>query len=116
MDFEVWENPATGRSPVGDFIENQENNVQVDIYDKLELYEKYSFQFLQQSEHIKPFKFKSFTLWEIRFILRKIKYRIFSIIIKDTFFLIHAFIKKSPKTPKKEIKVAEERAKYILNG
>ena len=36
--------------------------------------------------------------------------------MKDRIIVFHAFIKKTKKTPEKEIKIAQKRLKEVLNG
>ena len=36
--------------------------------------------------------------------------------MKDRIIVFHAFVKKTQKTPKKEIKTAKQRLKEVLNG
>ena len=51
------------------------------------------------------------SLWE----LRPLKNRIFFFYLKDdTFVLLHHFVKKSQKTPEKEIEQARLKQKYFL--
>lgn len=40
----------------------------------------------------------------------------FCIKIKNTIVMLHSFIKKSQKTPKKELKIAKERMKEVMGN
>jgi len=51
-------------------------------------------------------------LFELR-VSGKVAIRIFYSVIKREFYLLHAFKKKSEKTPAKEIKIAIDRAKEL---
>lgn len=44
------------------------------------------------------------------------KYRIHTVLTPDQLYLIHAFDKKSDKTPKKDIALSVQRASNILNS
>jgi phage-related protein len=50
-------------------------------------------------------------LWEIRSILPDGICRIFFTIREETIILLHAFVKKTKKTPKTELKTARDRLK-----
>ena len=63
------------------------------------------------SKHIKG------KIWELRIGFGKNRYRIFYFIfIKKTIILLHAFLKKTRKTPKPEIKRAEEKYYDVLKN
>jgi len=53
-------------------------------------------------------------LWEVRTDLKDGISRILFTICKDMMVLLHGFIKKSQKTPKKEIDIAEQRKKSFF--
>ncbi|MEX0608079.1 MAG: type II toxin-antitoxin system RelE/ParE family toxin [Balneolaceae bacterium] len=52
-------------------------------------------------------------MWEIRIALAKRIARIFFTVIDDSIILVHGFIKKTQKTPEKELKTARNRIKMI---
>lgn len=52
-------------------------------------------------------------LWEIRSIIASGIVRIFFTIIGNTLFLLHAFTKKTQKTPLNELTIAKERLKQL---
>lgn len=55
-------------------------------------------------------------LWEIKFKGRSSSYRIFYCLIeKEAMVWLHAFSKKTQKTPPKEIEVAVKRMKEVLS-
>jgi len=63
------------------------------------------------SKHIKG------KIRELRVDFSRNRFRIFYFIfINKNIVLLHVFLKKTPKTPSKEIKVAEENLKYVLNN
>lgn len=53
-------------------------------------------------------------LWEVRTELKDGISRILFTIYKDVIVLLHGFIKKSQKTPKKDIDIAEKRKRSFL--
>lgn len=52
-------------------------------------------------------------LWEVRSKINSGIARIFFTIINDNMIILHGFIKKSQKTPKKEMEIALKRKKII---
>ena len=62
---------------------------------------------LLQPPHCKHLKDK---IWELRTSVARVEYRILYVRIeKDVFILLHSFIKRTDKTPEREIIVAEQR-------
>jgi phage-related protein len=56
-------------------------------------------------------------LWEIKFSAKGGGYRIAYVVIeKDSMVWLHAFKKKSQKTPKADLEVAKRRAKEVLGA
>ncbi len=53
-------------------------------------------------------------LWEIRSILPNKTARIIFMVDNHSLILLHAFIKKTQKTPPKEIKIAQKRLNKVL--
>lgn len=99
---------ARGEYPVKDFIEEQDKKTQTKIARAIRLLIDYG-PFLKPPD-IKKIQDK---LFELR-ITGKIAIRIFYTIVNGKYYLLHAFQKKSQKTPKKEIKVAVDRIKGIV--
>ena len=53
-------------------------------------------------------------LWELRVLGEKGHSRVFYFCsIRETIFLLHAFIKKGQKTPENELELAMERKRYV---
>ena len=99
---------ARGDSPVKEFIEKQDRATITRINLSIRLLIDYG-PFLKPPD-IKKLQDK---LYELR-IPGKSSVRIFYTIIKGEYYLLHAFIKKSQKTPAKELKVALDRMKKII--
>lgn len=99
---------ARGDSPVKYFIEEQDRTTITRINLSIRLLIDYG-PFLKPPD-IKKLRDK---LYELR-IPGKSSIRIFYTIIKGKYYLLHAFIKKSQKTPAKELKLAIDRMKKIV--
>jgi len=100
---------ASGRSPVVDYIKRQAKRERAGLIEALEMIEIHGFDAPRMS--FRQIKEK---LWEIR-IKRTLSHRIFYVVVvKDEMVLLHAYQKKSQKAPKKEIELAQRRAKGIL--
>jgi len=94
-----------GDSPVKVFIESLEIKAQVKIRNTIHLLQDFGTRL--GSPHIK--KLTGTQLWELR-ILGADSIRVLYIAISGkTFLLLHGFMKKRNKTPKKEIHMAEGR-------
>ncbi|OGE05353.1 hypothetical protein A3I53_03505 [Candidatus Curtissbacteria bacterium RIFCSPLOWO2_02_FULL_40_13b] len=99
---------ARGDYPVREFIEQQDKATQTKIAHSIRLLVDYG-PFLKPPD-IKKIQDK---LYELR-IPGKTAIRIFYTIAHGKYYLLHAFKKKTQKTPKKEIKVAVDRIKEIV--
>ena len=96
-----------GKCPVADFLESLSNKQVEKIFFVLDLIETID---------IVPRKFfkklESTDLWEVRIQHANNIFRILGFFDgNDLIVLNHAFTKKTQKTPKKEIKIAEQRKK-----
>ncbi|KKS13929.1 MAG: Toxin-antitoxin system, toxin component, RelE family [Candidatus Daviesbacteria bacterium GW2011_GWB1_41_5] len=94
---------ARGDSPVEDFIKEQDEATYAKVLQSMRLLAKNG-PFLKPP-YIKKIQDK---LYELR-ISGKVAIRIFYTITNNEYYLLHAFKKKSQKTPSKEIKVALDR-------
>jgi phage-related protein len=96
---------SSGEKPVKVFINEQEGSTQVKIIRLLEHMEEFGTRV--GAPHVK--KLVGTELWELR-ILGANNIRIFYIAVEQqTFLMLHGFKKKTQKTEKKEIRLAEER-------
>ncbi len=97
--------PIVSASPVYEFINSLTEKAQSKIYRTFELLIQYNITL--RDPHVK--KLIGTSLWELR-ILGEDSIRILYIADKEsTFFLLHGFKKKKPKTPRKEINIALKR-------
>ncbi len=98
--------------PIEEFIEEQNEDVQEKIFFVLKLIEDL------QIVPIKFFKkLKSNDIWECRIRYNKNIYRILGFFDEGNFVILtNGFQKKTQKTPKNEIEIAEEYKKDYLNN
>ena len=90
-----------GKNPVGDFLdENKEIKIKASIIIKNII----EFGLISAIPHIK--KLSGFPLWEIRIMGKDSSRILYANKIKDEIILLHAFKKKTNKTPTKEINTA----------
>ena len=99
---------ARGDWPVKDFIEEQDKSTQTKIAHSIRLLVDYG-PFLKPPD-IKKLQNK---LYELR-IPGKTSVRIVYAVTGGEFYLVHAFKKKTQKTPAKELKVALDRTKGLI--
>jgi phage-related protein len=97
-----------GDYPVRDFILEQNEEAQARIILSIELLRDNG-PFLKPP-HIKKLRDK---FYELR-IMGKVPVRIFYTIYKSEYFLLHAFKKKSQKTPSREIRLGIDRMREII--
>ena len=97
-----------GESLVRKFISEQDDLIQSKILQSILLiHDRGPFLKPPQIKKIQP------NLLELR-IKSKIQVRIFYTVKNNEFYLLHAFIKKSQKTPTKDLKVAIDRMKEFI--
>lgn len=99
---------ARGDYPVQEFIKEQDRLTQTKFAHSIKLLIDYG-PFLKAPD-IKKLQDK---LYELR-ISGKVAIRIFYTIYNNEYYLLHAFKKKSQKTPLREIKTALDRIKEII--
>lgn len=99
---------ARGRYPVKEFIEKQEMSTRTKITHAIDFLETYG-------PYLRPPYSKKLQdkLYELR-ISGKIAIRIFYTMTNNEYYLLHAFQKKSQKTPQKELQTALDRLKEVI--
>ena len=99
---------ARGDFPVKDFIEGQDKVIRTKIGLSIRL-------LINNGPFLKPPYIKKLQsrLYELR-ISGKVVIRIFYTISNNDYYLLHAFKKKSQKTPSKELKVAIDRMRELV--
>ena len=97
-----------GKCPVEDYLESLTNKqvekvfFVLDVIEQLEIIPKKFFKKLQSTDEI----------WEVRVQHGNNIFRLLGFFDDNDFVILnHGFTKKSQKTPKKEIKIAEQRKK-----
>ncbi len=97
-----------GNAPVDEFAKVQDKATYAKIISAID-YLEYGGPFLKPP-YIKKIKDK---LYELR-VSGKVEIRIFYTQYKNEYYLLHAFKKKTQKTPAKEIKIALDRIKELV--
>ena len=99
---------ARGGLPVKEFIKEQDEGTYAKILHSILLLKNYG-------PYLKPPDAKKLQdrLYELR-IRGKIAIRIFYTLHKGEYYLLHAFKKKTEKTPSKEIKTAVDRMEKLI--
>jgi phage-related protein len=101
----IYYTTTTGENPTANFIESLSARQKTKVIRILTYIERYGL--VTAIPHVK--KLTGTPLWEIR-ILGQGNIRIFYVTIeRDVIIVLHGFIKKSQKTPLKEIKTAINR-------
>jgi phage-related protein len=99
----------SGKIPVKDFIDDLPVSLQAKVHDSFELLIEFNIRLGEPYTK----KIINTPLWEFR-LLGKKSIRFFYLTRTNrVFYFLHAFKKKSQKTPKKEIKIALRRLKTI---
>lgn len=96
------------RSPVGDFLDK---NKDIKVKALIIIKNIIEFGLSTAIPHIK--KLTGIPLWEIRILGKSSARILYAHKIKDQIILLHAFKKKSNKTPAKEINIALNRLKEL---
>jgi len=112
-DVEMYEK-MDGKAPVLDFILGLEPKQQAKIYREINLLEKFGNQLhYPHVDTIKGDKYKG--LWELRIEFSSNIFRIFYFLPRNkNVILLHGIVKKTQKTPRKELDVAQNRMKDHL--
>jgi len=109
--IDYYDTPS-GRKPVEDFIERLADKPRSRVYNTLELLEEFGTRLTLP--HAK--KVTGTQLWELR-VLGEKSLRFFYVAkVGRAFLLLHGFVKKRRKIPKKEIKIALEGLKEYKSG
>ncbi|MDO8609344.1 MAG: type II toxin-antitoxin system RelE/ParE family toxin [bacterium] len=113
MDIEFYES-INGRKYVEKYLDKLPINTRKKIVKTLELIEEEGLSSLKQLGKFIKLRNKKVDLYELRFYINKIWYRIFCIIYNSKCWLLHIFDKKSNDTPERHIETAENRALEIM--
>ncbi|MBU4346908.1 MAG: type II toxin-antitoxin system RelE/ParE family toxin [Candidatus Omnitrophica bacterium] len=100
----------SGKSPVEEFISSLDEKTQEKFIFKKELLEQLGSQLRQpHTDKIGG------GIFELRFKGEEGQIRILFFFYEKKIILLHGFVKKTQKTPRNEIKIAEQRQKEFLN-
>ena len=102
---------ASGRRPAKEFIEEQSKEAQNKIHEAIDYLREYGFhlevKYLRRMSGVKG-------LWELRAKYQSDQFRFFlSKLAGREIVLLHAIIKKTAKTPKRDIQTAEKRMRLM---
>ena len=101
----VFFETANGRMPVREFITGLTKEEQKEIGSDIKMVQESFPKRLYLVKKVKP------KIWEIRSTIKSGICRVFFIIFAGNIVLLHAFVKKTQKTPPRELDVAVERLK-----
>jgi phage-related protein len=107
-----YKNLTTGNEPVREYIDDLPERERAKVLKYIEFLREHK-GYLDEpySKHIVG------KIRELRVDLARNRYRIFYFLfIKKNIIMLHAFLKKTTKTPKEEIKKAEENYKQVINN
>jgi len=101
-----------GHSPVWEFIFSLPEKHQAKIVRAFDLLEEFDVALgMPHVRNVKGYR----NLWELRVQVAKSAYRVFYFThTGQRFVMLHAFLKKTPKTPRQEIAIAERRMEELL--
>lgn len=112
MGKTYWYTTESGRSPVEEEINGFPVPDQAKVYAYIAMLEKVGCRL--GVPFVKPIDGK---LKELRIPIVPGQYRVFFFFHKgEDFYLLHGFLKKTQKTPPKEIETAKRRMKHITGG
>jgi phage-related protein len=108
----VFYKKSSGRSPVESFLQDLSVRDRAKIAGCLESVEELGFG--TPRVEFRQIRGK---LWEVKILAASGKYRIFYVTLLEgkTIVLLHVFLKKTGKTPKTEIEIAERRMKEVID-
>lgn len=109
MQVDYYKTPS-GRSPIEDFIKGLSTADQARFVDVYFGIKEHGFGCPRVI-----FKQLSGKLWEIKFSSEGGKYRIlYVVVVGDRMIWLHAFKKKTQKTPKNDLNIAEKRSDEVF--
>lgn len=107
----VYYTSPSGENPVQEFLDSLQKIQKAKVFRLFQIYQEYGLSAIVP--HTK--KLSGTPLWEIR-IKGKDNIRIMYIVrTKDSILVLHGFIKKTQKTPLKELRIALERYKRLVS-
>lgn len=108
----IYYTSPTGDNPVSDFLDKLSSTQQAKLLRIVTYVEIYGLQSILP--HVK--KLSGTPLWEIRVLGKDNIRALYAIVHSGSMIILHGFIKKSQKTPPREISVALSRLKEWLQN
>lgn len=107
-----WRKPS-GKSPVEDYIDDIENkDERAELLSTLKGVQEYGTGAVGVE-----FRQIEGKLWELKIKTHGNQHRIFYVVLRGSeMVLLHAYLKKTPKAPAKEIETAKQRIKQLLEA
>ncbi len=101
-----------GKPYIGDFLDILDEEIYEKVTTKLKYFEMYPSRLeLMKSKNVSPLD-KETGLYEIGFSMQGHWYRFLGEWVGESFHVVHAFRKKSNKTPKRHIETANNRLNW----
>ncbi len=112
LSVNYWRKPS-GKAPVERYIDSIDNKEErAELLSVLNgIQEKGTDAVGVEFKHIEG------KIWELKIRTHGNQHRIFYVVLKgNQIILLHAYLKKTPKAPLKEIRVAKQRLKQLIGG
>lgn len=110
MKIRFWEN-ARGDAPVLEFIRDiRDNETRDHIQVQLKKIECLVANDFLCSKHVRPVRH----LYEFKVPFKKLQFRFFFVVTQDVCVLLHACLKKTQKTERRDIELAITRTKFMI--
>lgn len=112
LSINYWRNPS-GKAPVEKYIDAIDNKEErAEIFATLKGVQQYGTDAVGVD-----FRQIEGKLWELKIRTHGSQHRIFYVVLQgNEMFLLHAYLKKTPKAPVNEIMIAKQRMKQLMEG
>ena len=113
IGFEFCEK-ENGELYIGDFLKKLDQRSYKKLMDKFDMFQNHTFFDFRKSKHTELLDKKT-RLWEVKTKIGKHWYRFLGKWVENIFYIVHAFKKKTNKTPLKEIKISNKKIEDYFN-
>ena len=103
---------SSGREVIAEFIGRLDDITKARVRNGIRLLEKHGLELLK-NQSVKKISANP-DIFELRIVGKRQVRLLFAIYDKDTYLVVHIFVKKTQKTPVKEIKLAQKRVKEFV--
>ena len=103
---------SSGKDVVSEFIDKLDNTIKVRVRNGIRLLAKHVLELLRNKSVKKILRRPD--IFELRIVGKTQIRLLFMIYNKDIFLLVHIFIKKTQKTPLRDIRLAQKRVKEFI--